>query len=206
MRIVVAASTEQWDELTCCSDAIEWIQAADERGFLLYPDADAYFNLTNNRLLTDYTVLLKPVFIHDVSTTLREMNTPANVFRFNGWTGFLNRPLWEIAGIPDEKTAWVFDQMGKKFIVVADEPGLVAARIISMIINEAFFTVGDGVCSREEIDTAMKLGTHYPFGPFEWAIRIGAQNILDLLQKLALNDTRYLPAPLLVLEAAENRS
>ena len=95
----------------------------------------------------------------------------------------------------------VFDQLNKKIIKVADEPGLVAARIISMIINEAFFTVGDQVCSRQEIDTAMKLGTNYPLGPFEWMAEIGLENILELLQKLALTDKRYLPAPQLAREA-----
>ena len=206
MRIVVAATAEQWDEFTCCTDTIEWIKTNDERDFLLFPDADAYFNLTNNRLIDDYAILNKPVFIHAVSITLLEMRTPANVFRFNGWAGFLKRQVWELAGIPDEKTVTVFNQMGKKFIMVGDEPGLGAARIISMIINEAFFTVGDGVCSREEIDIAMKLGTNYPLGPFEWTTRIGAENILDLLQKLTLTDKRYQPAPLLVQEAGEKRS
>ena len=91
-------------------------------------------------------------------------------------------------------------------MTVADEPGLVSARIIAMIINEAWFAVGDEVSSREEIDTAMKLGTNYPFGPFEWATAIGAGNILELLNKLTVTDKRYQPAPLLIKEAAANNS
>ena len=78
-----------------------------------------------------------------------------------------------------------------------DEPGLVSARVISMIINEAFFALGENVSSIEEIDLAMKLGTNYPYGPFEWSEKIGLQNIYHLLHKLSQTDKRYLIAPLL---------
>ena len=74
-----------------------------------------------------------------------------------------------------------------------------------MIINEAWFAVGDEVSSREEIDTAMKLGTNYPFGPFEWGNKIGMQNILALLQRLYLTDSRYKPSQLLIKEASEKK-
>lgn len=73
-----------------------------------------------------------------------------------------------------------------------------------MIINEAYFAVNDEVSSKKEIDTAMKLGTNYPYGPFEWAALIGKNNILELLQKLSLTDTRYQPAELLIKEVNEN--
>ena len=69
-----------------------------------------------------------------------------------------------------------------------------------MIINEAYFAVSDNVSSRAEIDTAMKLGTHYPYGPFFFFFKIGAANILSLLQKLNNTGNRYKPATLLVDE------
>jgi 3-hydroxybutyryl-CoA dehydrogenase len=59
----------------------------------------------------------------------------------------------------------------------------------------------DGVSSREDMDTAMRLGTNYPLGPFEWANRLGKKEISTLLQILAQNDTRCQPAPLLIQEA-----
>ena len=73
-----------------------------------------------------------------------------------------------------------------------------------MIINEAYFAVEDNVSSKTEIDTAMKLGTNYPHGPFEWAGLIGNKNILALLQQLYVTDRRYKPSELLIKEATEN--
>ena len=48
-----------------------------------------------------------------------------------------------------------------------DIPGFISARVVSMIINEAYFALEEEVSSKEEIDTAMKLGTNYPYGPFD---------------------------------------
>ena len=71
----------------------------------------------------------------------------------------------------------------------------IADKIIAMIINEAFFAFGDNVSSKDEIDVAMKLGTNYPYGPFEWAQKIGLDNIYNLLKKLNENSNRYAIAP-----------
>jgi 3-hydroxybutyryl-CoA dehydrogenase len=65
--------------------------------------------------------------------------------------------------------------------------------VVSMIINEAFIALGENVSTREEIDTAMKLGTNYPYGPFEWAELIGVENIISLLNKLSEKDNHYQP-------------
>ena len=73
-----------------------------------------------------------------------------------------------------------------------------------MIINEAYFALEDNVSSKTEIDTAMKLGTNYPFGPFEWVGLIGNKNVLALLQQLYATDSRYKPSELLIKEATEN--
>ena len=89
----------------------------------------------------------------------------------------------------------------KKIIATPDEPGFISARIISMIINEAFYAKGENISTENEIDIAMKLGTNYPFGPFEWANEIGIKNIYDLLVSLSKNDVRYNPSPLLEKKA-----
>ena len=70
-----------------------------------------------------------------------------------------------------------------------------------MIINEAYFAKGEYVSTEKEIDIAMKLGTNYPHGPFEWATIIGIKNIYELLKTLSEPDTRYKPSPLLEQEA-----
>jgi 3-hydroxybutyryl-CoA dehydrogenase len=91
--------------------------------------------------------------------------------------------------------------LGKNFELTADQPGFIAPRVIAMIINEAYFAKTEGVSSEEEIDIAMKLGTNYPKGPFEWKKEIGVEQILALLLKLSSTDTRYTPCDMLIREA-----
>jgi len=72
-----------------------------------------------------------------------------------------------------------------------------------MIINEAYFALGDKVSTKDEIDTAMKLGTNYPYGPFEWSRKIGLKNVYQLLSVLSKEDHRYIAAPCLEEEVAK---
>jgi 3-hydroxybutyryl-CoA dehydrogenase len=75
----------------------------------------------------------------------------------------------------------------------ADTPGLVVARVVSMIINEAWETARVGTASPDDIDTAMTLGTNYPLGPFAWCRRWSPQAVLELLDTLwaEYHDPRY---------------
>ena len=145
----------------------------------------------------------KPVFVHAVLATSQLL--PINAIRINAWEGFLERPIWELAcNNSDIKTEAekVLRHLNKSFAWVPDQPGLIAARVVAMIINEAFFALGDGVSSKESIDIAMKLGTNYPWGPFEWATKIGLNNIISLLTQLSEVNERYHPAPKLLEEQA----
>ncbi len=202
--IVVAASDEQWNELTGFRPGVDWQRAENAAGFSLYPDAVAYFSLYNNEILPEFEFFNKPVFINSVVQTLQNLNAPGNIYRINGWATFLNRPVWEIAGTPNETVEAIFKSLSIKISFVKDEPGFIAARVIAMIINEAYFAVEDNVSSKAEIDIAMKLGTNYPLGPFEWVSKIGNKNILALLQQLYSTDSRYKPSELLIKESTEN--
>jgi 3-hydroxybutyryl-CoA dehydrogenase len=133
----------------------------------------------------------KPIFINSTIKTLEELGTPKNVHRINGWATFIKRDLWEVATQDEQGLKQIMTAFQYKYIIVKDEPGFVASRVISMIINEAYFALEENVSTKEEIDIAMKLGTNYPFGPFEWAERIGITNIRGLLHKLSEKDTRY---------------
>lgn len=136
----------------------------------------------------------KPVFINEVISTLYELKVSANVSRLNAWSGFLERDIWEIVTNDESATRKIFDELSQQVIIVKDTPGMVAARVISMIINEAWYALKEKVSTREEIDLAMKLGTNYPFGPFEWGQKIGMDNVYRLLEKLSQTDNRCIPA------------
>jgi len=203
MMIVVSALDDQWNELTGLRTNLAWQRVDHAADFDQYKDADAFFCLKENEISAAFNSLTKPVIINSVVHTLAELNLPANVCRINGWVGFLNRTVWEIAGATDVAIESIFKPLDIKINFVKDEPGFISARVIAMIINEAYFALEDNVSSKAEIDTAMKLGTNYPFGPFEWAAMIGTGNILALLQQLYLTDSRYKPSQLLITETSE---
>lgn len=194
MTLAVFADEEQWNEIKKDSIDVKWMRLYSLNN--IPATIDAIFILANNFEI-DYTGIQKPVFINAVSCTLKELNAPDTVVRINGWKGFLSRSEWEISGIITEKVKAVFSSLNKKFTVVPDEPGFIAARILALIINEAWFAFGENVSTKKEIDIAMKLGTNYPLGPFEWGEKIGEKNIVDLLRVLSKTNKKYLPAPLL---------
>ncbi|MFY8024072.1 MAG: 3-hydroxyacyl-CoA dehydrogenase family protein [Sediminibacterium sp.] len=137
------------------------------------------------------------VLVNAVITTSKKM--PENFVRYNGWGGFFTQSKMEIAGNEEtvKKAIDLLTPLGIETVVAADEVGMISPRVVSMIINEAFFAIHEEVSSKEEINTAMKLGTNYPFGPFEWCDKIGLNNIKMLLAELAKNDLRYTIAPAL---------
>ena len=90
--------------------------------------------------------------------------------------------------------------LGKKSISAEDFPAFIVNRILLPMINEAVYTLYEGVGTVEAIDTAMKLGTHHPMGPLELADFIGLDTCLAVINVLhdGLADTKYRPCPLLV--------
>jgi 3-hydroxybutyryl-CoA dehydrogenase len=201
--IVISASDSQWYELTSLRSNVEWQRVNSAADFNQYKNADAFFNLKENEISEALNSFEKPVIINSVVNTLCQLNLSENILRINGWPGFLTRSVWEIAGAINAEVESLFTLLNIKINFVKDEPGFISARVIAMIINEAYFALEDGVSTKAEIDTAMKLGTNYPLGPFEWAEMIGKKNILALLQQLHLTDNRYKPSQLLIAEATE---
>ena len=90
--------------------------------------------------------------------------------------------------------------MGKQPITVTDSPCFVTSRLIQTFINEAIFCLYQGVSSKEEIDTAMKLGMNHPMGPLELADFIGLDVVLSMQQALynGFQEPKYRPCPLLL--------
>ncbi len=103
----------------------------------------------------------------------------------------------------DEVTRTIMDisrKLGKVPVEVNDYPGFVANRILMPMINEAIFTLYEGVAGVEEIDTVMKLGMAHPMGPLQLADFIGLDVCLSILKVLheGFGDPKYRPCPLLV--------
>jgi 3-hydroxybutyryl-CoA dehydrogenase len=99
-----------------------------------------------------------------------------------------------------ETTKSFVTRLGKKFAVAEDFPAFIVNRILLPMINEAIYTLYEGVGSVDAIDTAMKLGAHHPMGPLELADFIGLDTCLSVMQVLheGLADSKYRPCPLLV--------
>jgi 3-hydroxybutyryl-CoA dehydrogenase len=99
-----------------------------------------------------------------------------------------------------EATKTFVSKLGKKYAVAEDFPAFIVNRILLPMINEAIYTLYEGVGSVDAIDTAMKLGAHHPMGPLELADFIGLDTCLSVMQVLheGLADSKYRPCPLLV--------
>lgn len=204
MKIAVITNTELKEELLAqglSNDVqVEWLTEVTP-----VPDADCYidllFKVEEQRI--DKLINLQPALVIVNSVTGTQEELPLNFVRINAWPTFLKRTLLEASGIDvilKEKTEKLFQNFNKKVEWVPDIPGFITPRVICMIINEAYFTLEEEVSSKPEIDTAMKLGTNYPYGPFEWSEKIGLKNVYDLLIKLAQTNSRYEPSSLLKKE------
>jgi 3-hydroxybutyryl-CoA dehydrogenase len=203
MRLVVLADHSQVEELLGNGNnskvALTLINTVEES---VDKDADALIDLLFDGS-SDRIELLKEFFsgiviVNSVVDTLQRIDAPFT--RINGWPGFLRRPVVE-ASTHDESAKNsvqnIFSCLGKQVEWLPDTPGFVTARVIAMIINEAWFALDEKISTREEIDAAMRLGTNYPQGPFEWCEKIGAKNVHALLNELAKTERRYQPNALL---------
>ena len=110
-----------------------------------------------------------------------------------------------IRGIATSDETWqqvedLSRRMGKTPIEVNDYPGFISNRVLMPMINEAIFTLYEGVATRESIDGVMKLGMNHPMGPLTLADFIGLDVCLAILRVLeqGFGDPKYRPCPLLV--------
>ena len=210
MRLVVLTNEQLKEELLSNGVSayckIDWINSPED--LLSHTDADAVIDLLFQHNGYDVShlnnYLTKPVFVNSMNKTIVEIGLP--FIRINAWPGFLKRNITEVS-IADEvnknKAEKILSLLKRKVEWVPDIKGFISPRVVSMIINEAYFTLEENVSTKEEIDIAMKLGTNYPYGPFEWSKKIGLKNIAALLTELSLTEKRYHPASLLLKEAKE---
>jgi 3-hydroxybutyryl-CoA dehydrogenase len=165
------------------------------------------------KIFTAVCATLKPEAIVGTSTSSISITRLASASdrpeRFIG-IHFMNPvPLMElvevIRGIATgdgtfEATKQFVAKLGKQIAVSEDFPAFIVNRILLPMINEAIYTLYEGVGNVEAIDTAMRLGAHHPMGPLELADFIGLDTCLSVMQVLheGLADSKYRPCPLLV--------
>ncbi len=207
MKIVVLANARQKDELMAQQPIVPsnvvWRTGPDIPENIMNDDIciDLLFDDAPDRM--GKWQQLDPSLLVINAVSAPEAGTVFPYVRINGWNTFLKRTVIE-ATAPDgirEKATALFSVFNKKAEWTADIPGFLSLRIVASIINEAYFALEEQVSTKEEIDTAMKLGTNYPYGPFEWGREIGIKNIYNLLKHLSEEEKRYQPAALLKQEA-----
>jgi len=189
---------EKYDDMSACDLVIE--SAAEKEDI-------------KRKIFSDLCASLKPEAIIASNTSsisiTRLATSTDRPERFIG-IHFMNPvPLMElvevIRGIATDdatfETSKVFvRKLGKIIAVSEDFPAFIVNRILLPMINEAIYTLYEGVGNVEAIDTAMRLGAHHPMGPLELADFIGLDTCLSVMQVLheGLADSKYRPCPLLV--------
>lgn len=208
MRLAVVANKQLKEEFLATGVAADCIIDWMDRAADLSNDADVVIDLLFEQNGYDISYLKnslpKPIIVNSVNRTITEIGFP--FIRINGWAGFLQRNIAELtcnSETDKREIEKILLLLNRKVEWVPDLKGFISARVVSMIINEAYFALEESVSSKQEIDTALKLGTNYPYGPFEWGKKIGLKNITTLLTELSITEPRYQPSRLLLNEATE---
>ena len=155
-----------------------------------------------------YKGLDVPVIVAAVKVQLAEMGALVDdalnctLIGMNCLSTFIDRPVIELSLYNQKdkvKLKTLMADLGQEFQLVEDRVGMVTPRILFMIMNEACYTLQEGTASIPDIDLGMKLGTSFPYGPFEWADRIGLEDIYTTLEAVYYDtkDERYKICPLL---------
>ena len=189
---------EKYDGLASCDLVIETATEKEE---------------VKRKIFSDLCAVIKPEAIIATNTSsISITRLAASTDRPEHFIGihFMNPvPLMElvelIRGIATDDATFeaskaFINKLGKKIAVAEDFPAFIVNRILLPMINEAIYTLYEGVGNVEAIDTAMRLGAHHPMGPLELADFIGLDTCLSIMQVLheGLADSKYRPCPLLV--------
>jgi 3-hydroxybutyryl-CoA dehydrogenase len=191
-------AAEKYDDLAACDLVIETAIEKEE---------------AKRKIFSDLCASLKPEAIIATNTSsisiTRLASSTDRPERFIG-IHFMNPvPLMELVEVirgiatddPTFEASKIFvRKLGKQIAVSEDFPAFIVNRILLPMINEAIYTLYEGVGTVEAIDTAMRLGAHHPMGPLQLADFIGLDTCLSVMQVLyeGLADSKYRPCPLLV--------
>jgi 3-hydroxybutyryl-CoA dehydrogenase len=215
MNILVIGEEENFNE--CCAKfGSEHMYAREDHPDDLAEklnDQHIVFDFAHNPVrFKTYAAKQAVIFINASNISLKQIAENAKdekmqctLVGFCGLPTLFNRSTLEVSlhkEADKHKLAEVCNSLNTDFLIVKDHVGLVTPRVICMIINEAYYALEEGVASSDDIDNAMKLGTNYPFGPFEWCGKIGVKNVYNLLNAVykESKDERYKVCSLLESE------
>lgn len=208
MNILVIADAQRFDELQekgmATHHDVQWKTSLEE--VLSLKPFDLVLDLIFDDRPEHALVYAKnpgiPVLAGMVKTSLTEIigqyafEQGFNIMGCNFLPGMVNMPVLEVSVLDEgqqETLDTVMYNFGWEYLLVGDAVGLVTPRVVCMIINEAYLTAQEGTASPEDIDTSMRLGTNYPYGPFEWSERIGIKHVYEVLKAVhdVTGDDRY---------------
>ena len=140
-----------------------------------------------------------------ITSIAQDLKDPGRVVGLHFFNPVLQMPLVELipghttrSDVVEEARAFAV-RLGKTVVTSRDTPGFVTTRALAVLINEATWMLYEGVATKEDIDTAYRLGFHHPMGPFELADLVGLDTALAILDVLwdGFKDPRYRACPLL---------
>ncbi|WP_417336463.1 3-hydroxyacyl-CoA dehydrogenase family protein [Halobacteriovorax marinus] len=185
---------EKWSHYMECDLVLDFTVIEPEKKFELLKHLNIQFDFP---IVSDLSTYWGELFLEKISGLRGAISlnfpSPTNCYEYYAIDERTNSGLTDF-----------FELIGCEGLRVAcPGVGFTYPRVISMIINEAYFSLEDQLARPKDIDTAMKFGVNYPMGPFEWAQKIGHKNILRLLEELykVTGDPRYRPSQKLRLEA-----
>jgi len=212
MQIAVFGSNKKKEELKLKFEAnqnIDWLDSVSSVNDLKSDAIVFDLDFDHAPSILDWMPQMnQTIFVNAIQKSLTETlalvnaEFPIKVYGMNALKGFINLPKWELSAAntsDSDALGAICQKLNTPFHLIADRVGLATPRVIFMIINEAAFTLQEGTATIEAIDQAMKLGTNYPKGPFEWADQIGIQEVYEGLRAVFedTGDPRYKVCPLL---------
>ncbi len=215
MQIGITGSEDRlnaWKLLNGENTNWTWVQdSKSAKIFDLFIDLNFDFNPEN---IQDYSKNTQTIFLLSAVNSTPEqalLNSGLkyqgeNFFGINAIPTFLERKTIEYSNpfqlneeiVQNAIQPLIWDKLEK----VNSRIGMITPRIVFMIINEAYYTFQEGTAAKEDIDIAMKLGTNYPKGPFEWCKQAGLDNVYKTLYAIYedTKDERYKICPALKSE------
>ncbi|MBM3399366.1 MAG: 3-hydroxyacyl-CoA dehydrogenase [Bacteroidetes bacterium] len=214
MNIGILASTDRrnaWPSGSEAHSQISWAQnSQDAAHFDVFIDLnfDAHPERIRNYAGNTKTIFLLSAVNYTPEAAFFHAGIPFSgekIFGINAIPGFLERNTLEISdpfGKKDETDDLLNKLPFSSLEWVKSRVGMVTPRIVFMIINEAYYTMQEGTAAAPDIDTAMRLGTAYPHGPFEWKAKCGIANVYRTLEAMYedTKEERYKICPALKTE------